>query len=98
MAPPAAVAPTSTRRTVSSQATDRASQKRAEDEELRPYVIVSDLGKGSFATVYRGYHEVRNTCSPEMNCSHEDLFMHIANTQRGRYQDRQPERPHPETV
>lgn len=24
---------------------------------MRPYVIVSDLGKGSFATVYRGYHE-----------------------------------------
>lgn len=31
---------------------------RLEDEEVRPYVIVSDLGKGSFATVYRGYHEV----------------------------------------
>ncbi|KAH9854625.1 Pkinase-domain-containing protein [Lenzites betulinus] len=30
---------------------------RAEDAEVRPYVIVSDLGKGSFATVYRGYHE-----------------------------------------
>ena len=33
--------------------------RRAEDEEVRPYVIVSDLGKGSFATVYKGYHEVR---------------------------------------
>ena len=32
-----------------------------EDLEVRPYVIVGDLGKGSFATVYRGYHEVR-TC------------------------------------
>ena len=31
---------------------------RLEDEEVKPYVIVSDLGKGSFATVYRGYHEV----------------------------------------
>ena len=30
-----------------------------EDLEVRPYVIVGDLGKGSFATVYRGYHEVR---------------------------------------
>ncbi|OSD00427.1 kinase-like protein [Trametes coccinea BRFM310] len=30
---------------------------RAEDAEVKPYVIVSDLGKGSFATVYRGYHE-----------------------------------------
>ncbi|RDB17199.1 Serine/threonine-protein kinase ATG1 [Hypsizygus marmoreus] len=31
--------------------------KRAEDEEVRPYVIVGDIGKGSFATVYKGYHE-----------------------------------------
>ncbi|KAI0643789.1 Pkinase-domain-containing protein [Trametes meyenii] len=30
---------------------------RAEDAEVKPYVIVGDLGKGSFATVYRGYHE-----------------------------------------
>ncbi|TCD65717.1 Serine/threonine-protein kinase [Steccherinum ochraceum] len=57
MAPPAAVSPGPTGRTPSSRSSDRASQKRAEDEELRPYVIVSDLGKGSFATVYRGYHE-----------------------------------------
>ncbi|KAJ7337554.1 kinase-like domain-containing protein [Mycena albidolilacea] len=29
-----------------------------EDEELCPYIIVSDIGKGSFATVYtEGYHE-----------------------------------------
>jgi len=28
------------------------------DEELRPYVIVNEIGKGSFATVYKGYHEV----------------------------------------
>ncbi|KAH9956369.1 kinase-like domain-containing protein [Russula dissimulans] len=33
------------------------SSRRAEDDELRPYVIVSDLGKGSFATVYKGYNE-----------------------------------------
>lgn len=32
--------------------------KQAEEEELRPYVIVGDIGKGSFATVYKGYHEV----------------------------------------
>ncbi|KAG5635946.1 hypothetical protein H0H81_009595 [Sphagnurus paluster] len=31
--------------------------KRAEDDEVRPYVIVADIGKGSFATVYKGYHE-----------------------------------------
>ena len=34
--------------------------KLVEDEEARPYVIVSLLGKGSFATVYKGYHEVRS--------------------------------------
>ncbi|KAF7293085.1 Other ulk ulk protein kinase [Mycena indigotica] len=28
-----------------------------EDEELRPYVIGSHIGKGSFATVYKGYNE-----------------------------------------
>ncbi|KAK2463328.1 hypothetical protein APHAL10511_004639 [Amanita phalloides] len=30
---------------------------RPEDEEVKPYIIVGDLGKGSFATVYKGYHE-----------------------------------------
>ncbi|KAF8665052.1 hypothetical protein AX16_000664 [Volvariella volvacea WC 439] len=29
----------------------------SEDDEARPYVLVSEIGKGSFATVYRGYHE-----------------------------------------
>lgn len=31
--------------------------RREEDDEVRPYVIVSEIGKGSFATVYKGYHE-----------------------------------------
>jgi len=35
------------------------SRKTIEDDEARPYVIVNDIGKGSFATVYKGYHEVR---------------------------------------
>ncbi|KAF8179365.1 kinase-like domain-containing protein [Mycena galopus ATCC 62051] len=30
-----------------------------EDEELRPYVIMNDIGKGSFATAYKGYHEMQ---------------------------------------
>ncbi|KAI0372436.1 Pkinase-domain-containing protein [Pilatotrama ljubarskyi] len=47
-------APTTTKRATKST-TER--MLRAEDTEVRPYVIVSDLGKGSFATVYRGYHE-----------------------------------------
>ena len=29
-----------------------------DDDDARPYVIVGDIGKGSFATVYKGYHEV----------------------------------------
>lgn len=40
----------------------RPPHKTHEDEdEVRPYVIVGDIGKGSFATVYKGYHEV--SCS-----------------------------------
>ena len=38
---------------------DKSIARRAtEEDEARPYVIVSDIGKGSFATVYKGYHEV----------------------------------------
>jgi serine/threonine-protein kinase ULK2 len=46
------------------------SNKRPEDEELRPYVIVGDLGKGSFATVYKGYNEVplHLSRSPSLVC------------------------------
>jgi serine/threonine-protein kinase ULK/ATG1 len=40
------------------------SSRRTEDDELKPYVIVSDLGKGSFATVYKGYNEVRHLPTP----------------------------------
>ncbi|KAH8112774.1 kinase-like protein [Phellopilus nigrolimitatus] len=36
---------------------DKASSSRLEDEELKPYVLSGELGKGSFATVYRGYNE-----------------------------------------
>ena len=39
------------------------SNKRPEDDELKPFVIVGDLGKGSFATVYKGYNEVRRDTS-----------------------------------
>ncbi|KAJ6625105.1 kinase-like domain-containing protein [Mycena sp. CBHHK59/15] len=44
-------------RTASSSSASPAASRTEEDEELRPYVIVSDIGKGSFATVYKGYHE-----------------------------------------
>ena len=29
-----------------------------DDEEAYPYVLTNEIGKGSFATVYRGYHVV----------------------------------------
>ncbi|KAG6380368.1 kinase-like protein [Boletus reticuloceps] len=32
-------------------------RRTTDDDEARPYVIVNDIGKGSFATVYKGYHE-----------------------------------------
>ncbi|KAG9226970.1 hypothetical protein CCMSSC00406_0003357 [Pleurotus cornucopiae] len=31
--------------------------KSSEEDEAKPYVIVSEIGKGSFATVFKGYHE-----------------------------------------
>ncbi|KAH7883091.1 kinase-like protein [Phlebopus sp. FC_14] len=40
-----------------SMAPDKPPRRPVEDDEARPYVIVSDIGKGSFATVYKGYHE-----------------------------------------
>ncbi|OBZ76318.1 Serine/threonine-protein kinase ATG1 [Grifola frondosa] len=49
--------PSTSRRTPSSTSDRPLPPKRVEDDEVKPYVIVSDLGKGSFATVYRGYHE-----------------------------------------
>lgn len=55
---PSATAPTTKRTTSSNSERPALSPRRVEDEEVKPYVIVSDLGKGSFATVYRGYHEV----------------------------------------
>lgn len=51
--------------------------RRVEDEEVRPYVIVSDLGKGSFATVYRGYHEVRRTAGVMLKLTHRHDHLHV---------------------
>lgn len=39
--------------------TTTANKNVDDDDDARPYVIVEDIGKGSFATVYKGYHEVR---------------------------------------
>jgi serine/threonine-protein kinase ULK/ATG1 len=35
------------------------SATREEDDEVKPYVVVAQIGQGSFATVYKGYHQVR---------------------------------------
>ncbi|KAF8064901.1 other/ULK/ULK protein kinase [Lyophyllum atratum] len=51
------MAPSSPQYKRGSSSSAAATPKRAEDEEIRPYVIVGDIGKGSFATVYKGYHE-----------------------------------------
>ncbi|KAI0074595.1 other/ULK/ULK protein kinase [Panus rudis PR-1116 ss-1] len=51
---PPSAAPKTVKRASSSAA---APNRRLEDEELKPYVITGDLGKGSFATVYRGINE-----------------------------------------
>jgi len=34
---------------------------RNEGDDAKPYVVLNEIGKGSFATVYKGYHEVRRT-------------------------------------
>ncbi|GJJ14702.1 hypothetical protein Clacol_008969 [Clathrus columnatus] len=31
--------------------------RRPEDDDVRPYIITQEIGKGSFATVYKGYHQ-----------------------------------------
>lgn len=41
---------------------------RDEDEEVKPYIVVAEIGKGSFATVYKGYHQVR---SGDLTCHRE---------------------------
>lgn len=32
----------------------------ADADEVRPYILGPQIGKGSFATVFKGYHEVRD--------------------------------------
>ena len=40
----------------------RNSRNEPEEDDAKPYIIVTDIGKGSFATVYKGYHEVCVLC------------------------------------
>jgi len=65
------------------------SSKRPEDDELKPYVIVGDLGKGSFATVYKGYNEVRRDVPSYLTTQP----FASGDATRGSNQDGQPEQP-----
>jgi hypothetical protein len=65
------------------------SNKRPEDDELKPFVIVGDLGKGSFATVYKGYNEVRR----DLSCYLTTQPFASANATRGSNKDGQPRQP-----
>ncbi|KLO06515.1 kinase-like protein [Schizopora paradoxa] len=58
--PPQAAAPSTNQRTTSNDkpGASSSSTRQTDDEELRPFVLAGELGKGSFATVYKGYHEV----------------------------------------
>lgn len=58
---PSVATPASKRTTSSNSDRPLLTARRAEDNEVKPYVIVSDIG--SFATVYRGYHEERPSSS-----------------------------------
>lgn len=37
---------------------ERPPKARPDDAEAYPYVLTNQIGEGSFATVYRGYHVV----------------------------------------
>lgn len=38
--------------------TEKPPRPRPDDAEAYPYVLTNQIGEGSFATVYRGYHVV----------------------------------------
>jgi hypothetical protein len=83
-------APLPPSRTTSSTSTRPAD----EDEVPRPYVIVSHIGKGSFATVYKGYHEVRRVRPPHVRArAADDMHARRAGEPRdGGHQDDQARR------
>ena len=56
---------------------------REEDEEVVPYIVVAEIGKGSFATVYKGYHSVsssptRSTCSTLSKPFYQETHKQVA--------------------
>lgn len=55
---PAPAAPSS-KRTQTSTSKHAGKREPGDDDDAKPYVVVNHIGKGSFADVYKGYHEVR---------------------------------------
>ncbi|KAH9474396.1 Serine/threonine-protein kinase ATG1 [Psilocybe cubensis] len=45
------------KRPTAGAATGAAAPPKQFEDDARPYIIVDDIGKGSFATVYKGYHQ-----------------------------------------
>jgi serine/threonine-protein kinase ULK/ATG1 len=66
--------PAPSSRRAASSTTDNTSEKQREDEELRPYISVANIGKGSFATVYKGYHEVSLPPFCKYSCLEATIF------------------------
>jgi hypothetical protein len=60
-----------------------------EDESPRPYVIVSHIGKGSFATVYKGYHEVRASYVRSLARLRLSTYLYIGHPRPSRDKDYQ---------
>lgn len=59
MPPSPSPAPAGTTQLKGAAASSPEARTATDEEEVRPYVLSAEIGKGSFATVYRGYHEVR---------------------------------------
>ncbi|KZS96920.1 other/ULK/ULK protein kinase [Sistotremastrum niveocremeum HHB9708] len=58
MPPSPSPAPAGTTQLKGAAASSPEARTATDEEEVRPYVLSAEIGKGSFATVYRGYHEV----------------------------------------
>jgi serine/threonine-protein kinase ULK2 len=51
-------APPNTARPSVAGPSERRVTRRIDDEDIRPYIISGELGKGSFAIVYKGFNQV----------------------------------------
>ena len=84
-----AAAPPSTKRVSSSTSQPSNRREPGDDNEAKPYVVVNHIGKGSFADVYKGYHEVRplNSNLREICSADQKLWVYYVGYQsHGSYQ------------